>query len=252
MSYQDFKNSVLGTVVGDGQCVSLVVNNSRAYSEYLFPGVSWPTIFAPVSGARQLFGDANAQYYQAIANDHNNPNQVPEQGDVMVFDATPQAGYTNSFNNPYGHTGICESADSSGYFLLQQNSPTEGAAVNVTHYPWNYRPCIGWLRPVVQAPPSPAPPQPPISQPTPVAPTSASGQGSEQSANTPTTLPNLTNNIPSPPAPVDKLKQTKPNMPIVQDKASTLSKNTSQNSTSHISLSTSWWSRLIAWLRRTL
>ncbi len=169
MSYLDFKNRVAGKKIGDGQCVSLVVNNSQAYAEYLFPGVSWPTIFPPVPAAKQLFNDANPAYFERIANDHNNPSQVPQQGDVMVFDATPQAGYTNTYQNPYGHTGICESADANGYVLLQQNSPTEGAPVNATHYPWKYRPCIGWLRPVIHAPaPAPLPTPIPIAEPAPL------------------------------------------------------------------------------------
>jgi hypothetical protein len=167
--YQTFKSSVLGQVIGDGQCVSLVVNNSGAYAEYLFPGVSWPSIFTPVVGARQLLDAANGQYFTVINNDHNDPNQTPQQGDVMVFDATPQAGYSNTYDNPYGHTGLCDSADGNGYALLQQNSPYNGAPVNVTSYAWHYRPCLGWLRPVDQTPP-PTPPTPEDTPPTPVTP----------------------------------------------------------------------------------
>lgn len=170
MGYQDFKASVLGHVIGDSQCVSLVVNNSRAYTEYLFPAVSWTNIFPPVSSAKLLFNDANPAYFEKIANNHNDPNQVPQQGDVMVFDATPQAGYSNTYDNPYGHTGICESADANGYVLLQQNSPYTGAPVNATHYAWRYRPCIGWLRPIIHteaSAPIPAPQPAPAPTPTP-------------------------------------------------------------------------------------
>jgi hypothetical protein len=157
MAYQDWKATVLGTVIGDGQCVSLVVNNSRAYVEALYPGVSWPTIIAPVVGAKDMAGKTNS-YLTWIANDHNDPNQVPLQGDIMVFDATPQAGYTNTYNNPYGHTGICDSTDATGFSLLQQNAPAAGAAANVTHYSWKFRPCLGWLRPNTNNPaPSPTP-----------------------------------------------------------------------------------------------
>lgn len=157
--YSDFKASVQGTVVGDGQCVALVVNNSRAYIEHLFPGVNWTTIIAPVTGAKDIAGKPNS-YLTWIANDHNNPDQLPIQGDIMVFDATPQAGYTNQFNNPYGHTGVCDSADPSGYSLLQQNSPTNGAAANVTRYAWKYRPCLGWYR--ANTPSTTPPPIPPV------------------------------------------------------------------------------------------
>lgn len=162
--YTDFKARVLGKVIGDGQCVALVVNNSQAYVEALFPGVNWTTIIPPVDSARQMGGKTN-QYLTWVQNDHNNPNQVPEQGDIMVFDYTPQAGYANTTQNPYGHTGVCDSADAGGYSLLQQNSPSYGSPANVTHFAWKFRPCLGWYHPANggSAPaPAPAPtPQPP-------------------------------------------------------------------------------------------
>lgn len=148
MTYQQWKASVLGKTLGDGQCVAVVVNNPQAYAEALYPGVNWTEIFKPVPAAKDLFADANSKYFTAIANDHNDPNQVPHQGDIMVFDATPSAGYADTFSNPYGHTGVCDGANSSGYTLVQQNAPAFGAPVNVTTYPWKFRPCIGWLRPV--------------------------------------------------------------------------------------------------------
>jgi hypothetical protein len=165
--YQQFRTSVLtpDIRVGDGECVSLIVNNSKAYIEYLFPGVNWTTIIPPVNGARELAGKGN-QYLQWISNDHNNPNQVPVQGDIMVFDATPAAGYANSFDNPYGHVGICDSADSNGYNLLQQNSPSEGSFANITHYAWKFRPCMGWYRPLTPGTtPAPAPAPTPVTPP---------------------------------------------------------------------------------------
>lgn len=157
--YADFKNSVLGKVIGDGQCVSLVVNNSNAYIEYLYPGTNWTTVILPVMNANQMAGKSNA-YLTWVENDHNNPNQVPPQGAIMIFDATPHPGYTNTYNNPAGHTGICESADASGYNLLQQNSPTNGAPAGVKFYPWNFRPCMGWYLPTGHVTPAPTP-QPP-------------------------------------------------------------------------------------------
>lgn len=155
--YQSFKASVLGKKIGDGECVSLIVNNAQAYVEHLFPGVNWPSIIAPVQGAKDMAGKSN-QYLTWIENDHNNPNQLPEQGDIMVFGSTPAAGYSNTFNNPYGHTGIYDSGNSGFYNLLQQNAPTFGQAVNVTTYGWRVRPCLGWYRPTLAQPaPSPAP-----------------------------------------------------------------------------------------------
>lgn len=158
MSYTSWKASVLGKVIGDGQCVSLDVNNPQAYVENLWPGVSWPTIIGPVSGAKDMFNSANPAYFDKILNDVNNASQLPEEGDIMVFAQTPYPGYTNTFNNPFGHTGVCDNATQNGYSLLQQNSPTAGAAVNITTYSWKFRHCIGWLRPKGQValnPPAP-------------------------------------------------------------------------------------------------
>src|SRR4051812_22791428 len=121
MSYSTFKASVLGKVIGDGQCVSLLVNNPQAFVEQTWPGVSWTTIVAPVSGAKDLFTAANPAYFEKILNDVNNPNQLPQQGDGLIFSQTPYPGYTNTFNNPWGHFGFCDKADSSGYWLLQEN-----------------------------------------------------------------------------------------------------------------------------------
>lgn len=155
--YNFFKSSVLGKIIGDGQCVALVVNNSGAYIEHLYPGVNWTTIIAPVPDARLMAGKSNS-FLQWVPNDHNNPNQVPPQGAIMVFDSTPQAGYTNQTFNPAGHTGICDSADANGYSLLQQNSSSYGSPANVTHYAWKFRPCLGWYIPQNVTPaPNPAP-----------------------------------------------------------------------------------------------
>lgn len=158
--YQAWRASVLANgapQVGDGQCVSLIVNNSRAYVEYLFPGHSWTTLIAPVVGAKDLPGAFNPLYFEWVANDHNNPNQLPPQGAIMVFDATPQAGYSNTYPNPYGHDGVNDGADSNGMNLLQQNAPGFGQGPNVTHYGWKVRPCLGWAIPRIGSNGSPTP-----------------------------------------------------------------------------------------------
>jgi len=158
--YEAWKTAVLvaNKVIGDGQCVSLVVNNPEAYVEALFPGKNWETLLPPVAEAKQLFGDSHAQYFTTITNDHADPNQVPEQGDIMIFDATPSEGYENTYVNPDGHCGVCDSADANGYNLFQQNAPNTGSLPNVTRYVWKFRPCLCWLRPVLPGAPIQATP----------------------------------------------------------------------------------------------
>lgn len=153
MTYAAYKKQVLGKKIGSGQCVALI----RDYWSSQF-SVSAYTVAKSVVGAKDLLKVANTKYLDVIKNDHSNVNQLPKQGDVMVFDATPKAGYSNRTDNPYGHTGICEKANSQGYWLLQQNAPRSGQSVNVTFYPWKFRPCTGWLRSKPQVVPAPVDP----------------------------------------------------------------------------------------------
>lgn len=160
--YAAWKVKALGLkIIGNGECVALVVNNSNAYIEALFPGVSWTSIIPPLAppndGAKFMANKGN-KYLQWVANDHNNPNQVPPQGAIGVFDATPAPGYSNTFNNPDGHTGVFDSASPAGYSLLQQNAPIPRAHVNITHYAWKFRPCMGWYIPIMPSHPIPVSP----------------------------------------------------------------------------------------------
>jgi hypothetical protein len=161
MSYASWKKSVIGKQLNvDGaygsQCVDLIM----AYAEHLFPGHNWPELIGR-GNAKDLFGAANPQYFTKIKNDHSKVSQLPRQGDILVFGATPQQGFTNKYHNPYGHIGIADSRiNGSGFNLLQLNAPLSSSPVNVHYYSWRYRPCIGWLRPIAQSKPAPKP-QPP-------------------------------------------------------------------------------------------
>lgn len=154
--YQGWKTSVMNKKIGNGECVALEVNNPQSYTAALFPGVNWTDIIAPVESAKDTAGKSNT-YLTWIENDHNDPNQLPEIGDIMVFDSTPAAGYSNTYPNPDGHMGNYDGPHAGGYVLLQQNAPSFGSTVNTTVYDWKYRPCMGWYRPNVDAPTPPAP-----------------------------------------------------------------------------------------------
>lgn len=143
--YQTWKNSVLGQPLdidrayGD-QCVDVVLD----WGEALFPGVAWSTLFPPVPAAKQLFESHNDKYFEAITNNHNDSNQLPEQGDIMVFDGRP--GYED------GHTGVCDSASPEGYTLVMQDGSNPIGTTFLQFRPWAYRSCIGWLRARDQVP----------------------------------------------------------------------------------------------------
>jgi len=149
MSYAAFETGMLNRTTGidiDGSGDFDCVDIPKAYAEYLFPGVSWVTTIG-YGNAKDLH--PNPVYFTKVANDVNNPNQLPPVGAIMVFDYTPKPGYTNQFDNPDGHTGTCHSADSSGYTLLQQASGT-GKKPWLEYHNWKYRPCLAWYIPIQQ------------------------------------------------------------------------------------------------------
>lgn len=157
----DWQRNVLGqklNVTGKdpGECSQVPLDWGMA----LYPDIAWSELFPPVANAKDMFSKYNGKYFQKIVNDHKDVNQLPMPGDIMIFDATPAKGYSNTFPNPSGHAGVCISASPSGYTLLQQNAPASGAPCNDTSYPWSFRPCLGWLRALNLAPTIPVPPTP--------------------------------------------------------------------------------------------
>jgi hypothetical protein len=158
MAYADFKTQMLTRTTGldidssgDFDCVDI----AKAYAQNLFPGVGWVTLVG-YGNAKDLWGRINENYFTKIPNDPKDANQLPLPGDIMVFDKTPIAGYSNQFDNPYGHVGVCDTADKSGYNLLQQASGT-GKKPWIGYAQWNYRKCLGWYRPKVINQPAPQP-----------------------------------------------------------------------------------------------
>jgi hypothetical protein len=149
--YSEFKARVLtppAHPIGDGECVSLIVNNPASYTALLFPGVTWEDIIAPVINAKDIAGKSN-QYLTWIPNVHSNPNQLPAQGDIGVSGATPV--------NSAGHCWIFDSATPNGISILQQNTPETGEGPNITAYSWTYRPVLGWYHPNFGPAPDPTP-----------------------------------------------------------------------------------------------
>lgn len=137
---------------GDFDCVDVAKKVDSLY----FPGIGWATTGIHGNG-KDIFYNANPKYYQKIKNDHNNPNQLPKPGDIICFGSTPASGFTNTFNNPYGHVALFKSSANGQLTILMQSSGSGQAAYLDTHS-WKYRPCIGWLRPIAQTPaPVPVP-----------------------------------------------------------------------------------------------
>ncbi|ALY08487.1 endolysin [Arthrobacter phage Anansi] len=90
------------------QCVDL----ADAYGQDIF-GVPWQTSVGGVGGARELLDRVPDEYWIRIDNDPNDPNLIPERGDMVVFAGSPL--------NPFGHVAIVLSADGSGMWVVQQD-----------------------------------------------------------------------------------------------------------------------------------
>lgn len=125
------------------QCVDVVLN----WGQQLYPNASYSTVFPPVPSAKMLFAHANLVYFDKIENDHTNANQLPQQGDILVFDPTPEVGFTNKFPNSDGHTGVLDHCDKKTYTIVMQDGSNPKGVTTVQTQPWLYRPCIGWLHP---------------------------------------------------------------------------------------------------------
>lgn len=146
-------NSVLGTKLDpDGhyglQCVDLVDH----YGQYIF-GVPWQQCVGGVTGARDLMRVAPEKYWIKIYNDPANPNQIPQRGDVFVYDG--------DYLNQWGHTGATDWADMLNIGAVQQDgfakpwkwvdgaNYSDKAAHRATlgYHQLGTGPLLGWLRP---------------------------------------------------------------------------------------------------------
>ncbi len=124
MNYDGFKQKYIGQEVTapdgsyPGECVSL--------AKQWLAWNGWPP----------RHGNANQWNYGDDFYTWITKSGVPIQGDLVVFDYAP-----------YGHIGICESADANNIVLFNQNFPkgndTNPAQINN----FNYQHVMGWLRP---------------------------------------------------------------------------------------------------------
>jgi hypothetical protein len=172
--YQQWKNDrKVGTEQAAGldvdkaygnQCVDVMLD----LTQYYFPNENYRTTVPVMGSAKYAADKRNDKFYEWIPNNHSDPNQLPQQGDFLVCDQTPQAGYTNQTVNKDGHLGAVDHADKNGYTLAMQDGSTGVAKVILQTRPWKFRPVIGWLRPRLSAQPAPIEqpkPTPPVATP---------------------------------------------------------------------------------------
>ena len=115
----------------------------------------YPGLFIPKNGvvaeggaadAFDNFGYPNnfisAKDGELIANDFNDPNQVPSQGDILLFDRNFQNGFA-------GHIAIFDYlVDSNSFYSLDQNAPAPRVE-SVKHNfigGYGFAPILGWIK----------------------------------------------------------------------------------------------------------
>jgi len=111
---------VLGSTIGDGQCVAL--------SEAWLANCGKPHIWG---NAVDLLANAPANQYRVVP---NQPNNAPSPGDVLVWDG--------SWGGGFGHTAVVLAANANEAAVIEQNDPTGRPAVIATH---GYGGVKGWL-----------------------------------------------------------------------------------------------------------
>jgi hypothetical protein len=150
---EEWFNTILGTKLDpDGhyglQCVDLVDH----YAQYIF-GVPWQQCVGGVNGAKDLMRVAPSEYWIKIYNDPNNPNQIPERGDVFVFGG--------DYLNEFGHTGATDYASLLQLDVVQQDgfakprrwvdgayySDKPAHRATLGYYQLGTGELLGWLRP---------------------------------------------------------------------------------------------------------
>lgn len=136
ITYEDFKKEWLGkgcNPYGDkygNQCVCVFV----AYNVEVMGGTTLN------GNAIDYWTKYPTDLYEEITNNPADANQMPQQGDVVIFHV-----------GTYGHIGICDSADVNQVTCLEQNwsqagTPNDGKGV-VELRSHNYILIKGWLHP---------------------------------------------------------------------------------------------------------
>lgn len=141
MDVDQFINQTNNTHVDEdgyygAQCWDLVAR----YARVVVGCPSFPTGSGGAEGLFRLFQNPIPQYFDRIANNTSDPNQLPQKGDVIVWQA--------SFSPPYGHTALVISANSAGVTVLEQNGNNPGGNAYIKTRNWVG--VSGWLRPKTQ------------------------------------------------------------------------------------------------------
>ncbi len=128
----------LGSYYGQNQCTQVAWH----YCKFIF-GVKFPPSIINGDAVNMFeekvgFTGSNSTYFTRIYNDRNDPNQIPQRGDILIFNRN--------------HVGIVSYADTDGFIMYDQNvdAPYNGfnKVMRETHYKYSLSGGVkGWLRP---------------------------------------------------------------------------------------------------------
>lgn len=104
---------------------------------------NWVNTVRPGNG-KDVFNNANPEYFTKIANNPNDPNQIPQYGDIINWGASKAV--------PEGHVAVVKSATTKNVTVVEQDGYVQTAARLATH-PYqlpNGAMVVGWLRPKLE------------------------------------------------------------------------------------------------------
>lgn len=149
MTLQDFQKQFLTKRVDiDGAAGYQCVDISKAYAKYVW-GISFHGI--GYSGGAKDMLRSNACFKDAdVVRVNTSIEAIPPAGSVIIFD--------KGGSNPYGHTGVCISADMSTLTILEQNGGmgsgsglgSDAIRIKIYRYSGNgggVGPILGWITP---------------------------------------------------------------------------------------------------------
>lgn len=149
MTYTEFYNQYLNQRIDiDGIAGFQCVDIPKAYAKYVWGLDFHSTGYS--GGAKDIIQPGAIWNDSDVTRTLNTPGGIPLQGAVIVFNG--------AINNPFGHTGVCISADINTITILEQNggraSATGTGSDAIRSQTYNYTPnssgigeCLGWITP---------------------------------------------------------------------------------------------------------